>query len=124
MLGSHPVATRSYIFVPDSLQSAGDQVRLALNDSLERLPKSEFLRAWCSVFYLFPGLHPNAFFEPDNHWPETVKRFAAEAWRRFEGGELTENELYCYQPAIVRIERECAHLERIKPWLFQDHFAT
>jgi hypothetical protein len=114
----------SYIYVPDSLQRAGDEVRLALNTSLEQLPKPEFLRAWCSVFYLFPGLHPNAFFEPQNDWPGTVRQFAAEAWRRFEAGELTDNELYCYQPAIARIERECALLERFRPWLFRDHFAT
>jgi len=124
MLAPESMAKRSYIFVPESLRSAGDYVRLALTNSLDQLSKPEFLRAWCSVFYLFPGLHPNAFFEVDNDWPETVKRFAAEAWRRFEAGELTENELYCYQPAIVRIERECAHLEQAKPWLFQDHFAT
>lgn len=113
----------SYIFVPDSLHRAGDEVRQALSSSLNRLPKTDFLRAWCSVFYLFPGLQPNAFFEPDNEWPQTVHEFAAEAWRRFEAGELTENELYCYQPAIMRIERECALLERTRPWLFRDHFA-
>jgi hypothetical protein len=115
---------KSEIYVPDSLQTAGDQVRLALSRSLEQLAKQDFLRAWCSVYYLFPGLHPKALFEANNEWPGTVKRFAAEAWRRFEAGELTDNELYCYQPAITRIARECARLERVKPWLFRDHFGA
>jgi hypothetical protein len=115
---------QSDIYVPDSLHTAGDWVRLALESSLEQLSKPIFLRAWCSVIYLFPGLHPNEFREPDNEWPRTLKVFVAEAWRRFEAGELTENELYCYQPAITRIRRECAQLERTKPWLFRDHFSV
>lgn len=96
---------------------------MALGRSLEQLPKEEFLRAWCSVVYLFPGLQPDEFVESDSGGPRTLKRLAVEALRRFKAGELTDNELYCYQPAITRIERECDELERVKPWLFQDHFA-
>ena len=90
-------------------------MKLALGCSLDRLAKWDFLRAWCSIIYLFPGLHPNEFFEPDSRWPQTLKGFAAEAWRRFEAGELTDNELYCYQAAAIRIERECNELVRAKP---------
>jgi len=115
---------QSYIYVPDSLRTAGREVRLALGSSLERLPKQDFLRAWCSVMYLFPGLHPDEFLESDHGGPRSLRNFAAEARRRFEAGELTDNELYCYQPVITRIVRECDELERVKPWLFEDYFVA
>lgn len=44
--------------------------------------------------YLFPGLHPDGFAAADSGWPRVLKRFAAEAWRRAEAGEITETELY------------------------------
>jgi hypothetical protein len=115
---------QSDIYVPDSLRTAGREVRLALGGPLEQLPKPDFLRAWCSVVYLFPGLDPDEFLESDRCGPRTVKRFAVEARRRFEAGELTDNELYCYQPALTRIGRECDELERVRPWLFQDYFVA
>ena len=53
-----------------------------------------FLRAWSSVAYLFPGLHPDGFEDADSGWPRGLQRFAAEAWRRVEAGAITEAELY------------------------------
>ena len=85
---------KSAIYVPDSLRSAGRQIRLALAAPLERAPKANFVRAWCSVAYLFPGLHPDGFDDADSGWPRAVKQFAAEAWRRAEAGELADDELY------------------------------
>ena len=35
-----------------------------------------------------------------------LRRFAAEAWRRADAGELADNELYCYQACKARIRRE------------------
>ena len=35
-----------------------------------------------------------------------LRRFAAEAWRRADAGELTDSELYCYQACKTRIRRE------------------
>ena len=35
-----------------------------------------------------------------------LRRFAAEAWRRADAGELTVNELYCYQACKTRLRRE------------------
>jgi hypothetical protein len=55
------------------------------------------LRAWSSVAYLFPGLHPDGFEDADSGWPRVLKDFAAEAWRRVEAGELVE--LYCSDAA-------------------------
>ena len=85
---------KSAIYVPNSLRSAGHQIRLALAAPLESAPKPDFVRAWCSVAYLFPGLHPDGFDDADSGWPRAVKRFATEAWRRAETGELADEELY------------------------------
>jgi hypothetical protein len=113
-----------YIYIPGSIRAAGRQLRRAEAGALELLPKRDFLRAWCSILYLFPGLHPDTFFDPDNEWPKKLRSFGAEAWRRFQSGELSDNEFYCYQAATTRIQRECAQLQRVKPWLFCDHFAA
>ena len=52
------------------------------------------VRAWSSVAYLFPGLHPDGFAAADSGWPRGWQRLAAEAWRRVAAGEITEAELY------------------------------
>ena len=59
-----------------------------------KLPRKDFLRAWCSISYLYPGLHPDGFEESGSGWPRTLKPFAAEAWRRAGNGELADEELY------------------------------
>jgi hypothetical protein len=58
------------------------------------LPAETFVRAWCCVAYLFPNLHPDGFEDADSGWPRVLKRFADEAWRRAEAGELADEELY------------------------------
>ncbi|MCO5052075.1 MAG: hypothetical protein M9920_07210 [Verrucomicrobiae bacterium] len=80
--------------VPNSLRSAGREVRRSLANPLENLPREQFVRAWSAVAYLFPNLHPDGFEDADGGWPRVLKRFAAEAWRRAEAGELTDEELY------------------------------
>src|SRR5208282_3767752 len=47
-----------------------------------------------STLYKMFGLHPDGFEEADSGWPRVLKRFAAEAWRRAEAGELADEELY------------------------------
>lgn len=84
----------SYIYIPNSLRSAGRHLRIALTGSLERLPKPTFVRAWCAIAYLHPGLHPDGYESADSGWPRGLRRFAAEAWRRAESGELSDDELY------------------------------
>ena len=69
-------------------------LRIALTDPLERLPKTTFVRAWCAIAYLYPGLHPDGYESADSGWPGGLRRFAAEAWRRAEAGELADEELY------------------------------
>jgi hypothetical protein len=80
--------------VPNSLRSAGRELRLSLAHSLERLPHEKFVRVWSAVAYLFPGLHPDGFEDADSGWSRGLKRFAAEAWRRANAGELADEELY------------------------------
>jgi len=85
---------KTAIYVPNSLKAAGRQVRLAMARPLQELSKTDFVRAWCSVAYLFPGLHPDGFDHPESGWTPVLRRFAAEAWRRADAGELGDDELY------------------------------
>lgn len=76
-----------------------------LAGSLEQLPKRTVLRAWCPLAYLYPGLHPDGYADAESGWPRGLHRFAAEAWRRADAGELTEDELYCYPACKARLRR-------------------
>jgi hypothetical protein len=73
---------------------AGREVRLTRPVEINRLSKRKFLRAGCSIAYLFPGLHPDGFAAPDSGWPLVLTRSAAEARRRAEAGDLADDELY------------------------------
>jgi len=76
------------------MREAGRHVRFAVSNPVEQLSKRDFISAWCSIAYLFPGLHPDGFNDPDSGWPPLLQRIAAEAWRRAEAGELADDELY------------------------------
>jgi len=78
--------------VPNSLRSAGCELRLSLANPLEQMSREQFVRAWSAVAYLFPGLHPNGYEDAESGWPRALKRFAAEAWRRADAGELADEE--------------------------------
>jgi hypothetical protein len=41
-----------------------------------------------------PDPHPDRYADAGSGWPRVLKRFAAEAWRRADKGELADNELY------------------------------
>lgn len=81
-------------YIPNSLRSAGREMRLALTKQPDQLPHEQFVRAWSALFYLFPGLHPDGFEDADSGWPSSLRKFAVEAWRRAEAGELADEELY------------------------------
>ena len=68
------------------------------------LGKEAFLDAWKAVAFLNPGLHPDEFENPDDGWPEELKPLAEEAFRRFEIGEFSDGELYCYKDAMKGIK--------------------
>ncbi len=83
--------------------------------------KEVFLRGWFALFYLFPSLHPDSaldhgdltsvwssaemalpgleqfagrYFERSG-WPVALELLGCEAWRRYETGELADDEFYC-----------------------------
>lgn len=82
------------ISVPNTLRGAGSELRRAFASQLDQLQKPDFLRAWCAVAYAFPGLHPDGYDDEGSGWPRALKRFAADAWRRADAGELSDEELY------------------------------
>ena len=82
------------IVIPSTLRGAGRELRRAFTAQLEQLPKPDFIRAWCAVAYIHPGLHPDGYDDAESGWPRVLKRFAAEAWRRNEAGELPDEEMY------------------------------
>jgi hypothetical protein len=57
-------------------------------------------------------------------WPKRFKPLAAEAWRRYEAGEISDREFYCYRAAKARIGKERAQIMRTTPWELTDHFAA
>ena len=82
------------IVIPSTLRGAGRELRRAFTAQLEQLPKPDFIRAWCAVAYIYPGLHPDGYDDAESGWPRVLKRFAAEAWRRNDAGELLDEEMY------------------------------
>jgi len=74
-------------------------LRMAFAGPVEELSKEAFLTAWHSISYLYPGLHPDDYDDPFSGWPRALKRFAAEAWARFEAEELNDEELYPVEAA-------------------------
>lgn len=115
---------KSDIYIPPSCRAAEKHLGFAFKRGLHAMTKKEFVRGWCSLSFLYPGLHPDGFASRGSGWPKHFKPFAAEAWRRFEAGELTDNELYCYQACKARIGMERKEVLRITPWLLSDHFAA
>ena len=93
---------KSYIYIPPSCKVAERHLKAALRKPLERLTKKEFMKAYCSVAYLFPGFHPDSWDEWEG--PPEIKPLLGEAWRRAGEGELTDNELYPYQASKARIK--------------------
>lgn len=84
--------------------------------NIKQLPKAEFLKAWWSVGYLHPQLHPDAahdngkvvsrgtkrgvsfVLEPvyvRSGWPVELIPLAQEARRRFESKLISEDDYYC-----------------------------
>jgi hypothetical protein len=97
---------RSYIYVPAWVE------RAALAGSVRGMGKREFLKAHCSLAYLYAGFHPDCW--EDWGGPRRFGPLVNEAWRRAGAGVLTDNELYPYQASKARIvrERRAAGLER------------
>jgi DNA (cytosine-5)-methyltransferase 1 len=93
--------------------------KLSVN-ALRTLPNAEFVGAWHALLQLFPNLHPNnaldhgamaqdcsdcqivlAGLEPHewkrharSGWPVALTALGREAWRRYQAGKITKDELY------------------------------
>lgn len=91
--------------------------------ALRALTAREFLRGWHALLFLFPGLHPdNALDHGDiiettsigkvglggfekllsrhyvrSGWPVSLDSIGREAWRRYESGEIGDDDFYCVQ---------------------------
>jgi DNA (cytosine-5)-methyltransferase 1 len=98
---------------------------------LSQMEKSEFIRVWRAVAYLYPGLHPDSALDHgttieqrnvgliwgvkdaarlispyycQSGWPVALKPLAAEAWRRDSVGLLAVDELYATQAQRAGLE--------------------
>ena len=115
------------IYVPPSCKTAEKHLALALRRDIRHLTTIEFVRAWCSLAYLYPGLHPDGYSSRGSGWPKALKPVAAEAWRRASAGKLTDNQLCCYQASKARLLKDVGIMAleaRKKPWFFTHHFAA
>lgn len=110
--------------IPQSrVEAARDLQQIAGFDrrQLRLCERSDFLRGWFALFYLFPGLHPdNARDHGDtievwsreqlalpgleefavrryarSGWPVALEFLGHEAWRRMKCGDLEISEFYC-----------------------------
>jgi len=81
-------------YIPKSLNDAESHLQVAMNAEPASLSPKDFNRAWCCLSYLYSGLHPDDYEQPDSGWTGDLKSFAVEAWRRFEAGLIGECVLY------------------------------
>ena len=110
--------------VPQSRRTAAawlQEVAVMDRRQLRLCEKSQFLRGWYSLFFLFPNLHPlnaldhgdmDAVWSPEqtalpgfesfgavrferSGWPVALELLGTEAWRRYEACQLTDKEFYC-----------------------------
>ncbi|MCC5808312.1 MAG: hypothetical protein JJU00_18440 [Opitutales bacterium] len=89
--------------VPDTVEEAQSIVAGCKATDLRSLDHSAFVRAWAAVAYIYPGLHPDGFEARDSGWPDELRPFAAEAWRRACAGSLDDSELYPANAAWARL---------------------
>jgi DNA (cytosine-5)-methyltransferase 1 len=89
---------------------------------IDEMDRNEFIRAWWSVGFLHPNLHPDAAFDNGktvsrgprrgvsfvleplyirSGWPVELIPIAHEARRRFDAGLLAEDEYYCSAAVIA-----------------------
>ena len=82
--------------------------------ALANLEKQELLLAWWSFCWLEPALHPDDL----EVWPEEVADalpLAAEAFRRYEAGEIEDGEYYPAEAVRHRILHERAKGSQPQP---------
>jgi len=112
----------------EAVQSLLSLVHAAETKSLCEISTMNFLRGWFSVGFLYGGLHPDSaldhgtelsdetepcpeitMVEPrlqspryvQSGWPVLLAPIADDAWRRYEAGELTDDQFYCSEAVIA-----------------------
>ena len=90
------------IYIPPSLQAAEKHLKSALAADVGKLSKPDFMKAYCSLAYLYPGFHPEGIDDWDG--PTDIFKLGREALRRAEAGELSDNELFPYQATKARFK--------------------
>ena len=94
---------------------------------IQRIATADFLRGWYSISFLYSGLHPDSALEhgakvstePEmptiggidlrplaryfvrSGCPVALAPVAKDAWRRYDAGELKEDEFYCSRAAMA-----------------------
>lgn len=89
--------------IPSSHKDAQTRLRALLETSDPASASDEdFLNGWWALFWLHPGLHPDDF----EVWPDeyqTCVPWAAEAFRRFSVGQITDSQCYPAEASHRRI---------------------
>jgi DNA (cytosine-5)-methyltransferase 1 len=113
-------ATLSTFPLPGSRAEAAewlDPLTKADRKTMRAMPPAAFLKCWHALLWLFPDLHPENALEhgDESHdepasgeavdpfgrrytrsgWPVMLEAFGAEAWRRFEADEFSDEAFYC-----------------------------
>jgi DNA (cytosine-5)-methyltransferase 1 len=138
-LNIHRRRLNSQKWIPVSQAEAAARLQEIAGIDRRRLRECEkevFILGWFALFYLFPKLHPeNArdhgdftsayspiegrflgsdrnsgrYFERSG-WPVALELLGHEAWRRYESGNLTEDEFYCSDAVIAGMVHRCPDL--------------
>ena len=118
--------------IPSDMNEARDRLEVLMRlpeRELHQLPVADFIRGWHALLWLFPGLHPDNALDhgrerldwpeatrvlptlppgdrqyfPRSGWPCSLVLIGKEAWRRFDAGEIAEDDFYCAEVQHARL---------------------
>lgn len=89
------------LFLPQSDEIAMNCVKKALQEPLGGLSKVDFMKAYCSMVFLYPGFHPDSMDDWDG--PREILGLGREALRRAKRGEIDDSEFYPYEIVVSRL---------------------
>lgn len=112
-------------------------IALQTRHQLRKADDATFLRGWHALLYLYPDLHPDNAIDHGqtkeigeahllehldlserysrSGWPVALELIGREAWRRYEGGSISEDDFYCVEAqrtGFTAREKTEAHLRR------------
>jgi hypothetical protein len=91
--------------IPANEAEAESRLNAIQVGDIQQCPKDNFLEGWWALFWLNPELNPNYFDEWES---ESRRTLAEEAFRRFETGEINDQEAYPCEACHSRILGEKA----------------